>query len=88
MNVNVSTPDPLLFDQPGQWPKWIRRFTRYKTVSGLEEKPGRVQVDTLLIYTMGDKAEDILATIKLSLEDSENFDIIRDLTITSRPEQT
>lgn len=55
---------------------WIRRFDRYETVPGLEEKPEKIQMDTQ-IYCMRDKAEDILATFKLSHEDSKNFDLTK-----------
>lgn len=43
---------------------------------GLEEKLEKFQMDTQ-IYCLRDKAEDILATFKLSHEDSENFDLIK-----------
>ena len=63
MNSNVSTPEPFPFDLPEQWPEMCRA----------SEKSSE---DTL-IYSMGDKAEDILDTFKLSLGDSENFNIVK-----------
>lgn len=77
MNISASTPEPFTFDQPGQWLKWARRLIRYRTVSSLEKKPERVQVGTL-IYSMGDKAEGILATFNLSQEDSEKFYVVKE----------
>ena len=46
------------------WPKWLRRFDRYRVVSGLNSKPQTEQVSTLL-YAMGDSADDILQTLRL-----------------------
>ena len=77
MNNNVSPPESFPFNQPGQWQRWMKRFSRYRTVSGLEEKPEKVQVD-IFINCMGGKAEAILATFKLSHEDSENFELVKE----------
>ena len=49
------------------WPKWIKRFERYRIASGLNTKPDRQQVSTLL-YSMCDCAEDILITLKIDEE--------------------
>jgi len=46
------------------WPKWLRRFDRYRVASGLNNKPQTEQVSTLL-YAMGDSADDILQTLQL-----------------------
>ena len=46
------------------WPKWLRRFDRYRVASGLNSKPETEQVSTLL-YAMGDSADDILQTLQL-----------------------
>ena len=46
------------------WPKWLRRFDRYRVASGLNNKPQTEQVSTLL-YAMGDSADDILQTLRL-----------------------
>ena len=46
------------------WPKWFRRFDRYRVASGLNSKPQTEQVSTLL-YAMGDSADDILQTLRL-----------------------
>ena len=49
------------------WPKWHRRFERYRVASGLNNKPQTEQVSTLL-YAMGDSADDILQTLRLDEE--------------------
>lgn len=55
-------PENFDFTKPELWAKWIRRFERYRSVSGLSTKDDAVQVDALL-YCMGDAAEDILNTL-------------------------
>ncbi|XP_054765371.2 uncharacterized protein K02A2.6-like [Lytechinus pictus] len=63
-----SLPLPDSFDKVGglnqaeQWPKWARRFERYRTASGLAAKPDGEQVSTLL-YAMGDCADHIIVSI-------------------------
>ncbi|XP_048583332.1 uncharacterized protein LOC5501785 isoform X2 [Nematostella vectensis] len=51
-------------EQIENWTKWIKRFERYRTASGLKDKTDTEQVSTLL-YAMGDCADDILATLKV-----------------------
>ncbi|XP_068671098.1 uncharacterized protein [Montipora capricornis] len=46
------------------WPKWLRRFDRYIVASGLSTKPETEQV-SILLYAMGDSADDILQTLRI-----------------------
>ena len=73
----VSQPEPFDFSNPEEWPRWLRRFERFRQASGLTEKSEEAQVNTL-IYCMGDKAEDILHSFKLSAEDAKKFDTVKD----------
>ncbi|MCG8620805.1 MAG: hypothetical protein MJE68_02235, partial [Proteobacteria bacterium] len=52
----VAPPELFNFSRPNEWTKWIRRFERYKSASGLKEKTPEAQVNTL-IYTMGAEAD-------------------------------
>ena len=71
--VTTHLPLPGKFDggkgpnQSELWPKWIKRFERYRIASGLSQKQQREQVSTLL-YAMGDCADDILITLRLDEE--------------------
>ena len=56
----IAPPAPMDFAKSEEWPKWIRRFERFRQASGLSGKPDADQVNTL-IYSMGDEADDILA---------------------------
>ena len=72
INYSMPAPEGFNFDKPDQWPCWIRRFDRYREASGLAQQKDEKQIDTL-IYSMGDKAEDILATFTLSEADSKKY---------------
>ena len=72
----VTPPEQFTFGHPEQWPKWIRRFERFRKASSLEEKAEEAQVNTL-IYAMGNDAEDILRSIRLSDDDSKKYDVVK-----------
>ena len=55
------------FSTPTEWPNWIRCFERFRNASGIAEKSKESQKDTL-IYSMEDKADDILQSFNLSKE--------------------
>ena len=58
-SLPLEGPKQFDFSSPDDRPKWIRRFERFREASGLSSKPDERQVNTL-IYSMGDKADDIL----------------------------
>ena len=72
----ISTPEPFCFTRPQEWPKWIRRFERFRIASGLVSRGEEVQVNTL-IYAMGDEADDILRAFTLSEEDRKSYAIVK-----------
>ena len=73
----VSPPETFDFSQPDSWPRWIRRFERFCQASGLSSKGEESQVNTL-IYTMGDKADDILSSFGLSEENQKKYSVVRE----------
>jgi hypothetical protein len=58
----IHPPPKFDFTKPEEWPKWIRRFERFRIASGLELQSEEYQVNTL-IYTMGDDAEYIVTSL-------------------------
>jgi hypothetical protein len=60
-------PEPFNFSKPQTWHKWIQRFDRFRSASGLEDKSGVTQVNSL-IYSMGPEADDIFASFELNDE--------------------
>ena len=73
-NYQVSPPERFKFTQPREWSKWIRRFKRFRTATELATKDDEVQVNTL-IYSMGDEADDILRSFKLSDADKKKYSV-------------
>ena len=75
-SFQVAPPEPFNFSRPNEWTKWIRRFERYKSASGLKEKSAETKVDTL-IYTMGAKADDIFQSFGLSDDDKKKYETVK-----------
>ncbi|KAK0156520.1 hypothetical protein N1851_000189 [Merluccius polli] len=74
---NIQPPEPFDFSKPHEWPKWIRRFERFRQASNLTASSDDNQVNTL-IYCMGDEADDVLRGLKLSDTDLRNYSKVRE----------
>ena len=72
----VSLPENFNFSQPQEWPRWIRRFERFRKSAALAEKDDEVQVNTL-IYSMGDEADDILRCFKLKDDEVKKYSVVK-----------
>ena len=68
--------EPFSFSRLSEWPKWARRFERFRVASGLGSKGEEVQVNTLL-YAMGDDADDILRSFQLSAADQKKYSEVK-----------
>ena len=68
--------DKFDFAKPEEWPRWIRRFERFKHASDLSSKSEEVQVSTL-VYSLGDKAEDIVQSFKLTDDELKKYDTVK-----------
>ena len=70
-------PPPAKFDvsKPEEWPKWKKRFERYRIASGLDVQPGENQVNALL-YTMGEDAEDVVTSLQLTDEALTEYETV------------
>ena len=73
--IPLLPPKKFDFSHPDIWPRWIKRFKRYRVASGLSAKDEQVQISTL-IYAMGEEAEDILASFGLNVEDGGKFSVV------------
>ena len=71
----LSAPDQFDFTKKSQWPTWLQRFEMLRTASKLSDDLQPRQVDSL-IYTMGEKAEDIFKSFNLPDEDSVDYDVV------------
>lgn len=61
-HFQVPPPPSFNFTKPEEWPKWIKRFERFRIASGLELQAEENQVNTL-IYTMGEEVEDVITSL-------------------------
>lgn len=74
-SFHVSTPENFTF-KPEDWERWIRRFERFRIASKLDKENAAAQVNTL-IYSMGDEADDILASLKLTDEERASYTSVK-----------
>ena len=64
------------FAKPEEWSRWIRRFERFRQTSDLTSKSEDAQISTL-VYSLGDKAEDILTSFNLKDEELKKYDTVK-----------
>ena len=74
-DFRVSPPEAFNFSRPEEWDKWIKRFECFRHASGLAEKEETSQIHTL-IYTMGDEAEDILNSFRLTEDQGKEYNTV------------
>ena len=61
--------------QADLWPRWLKRFERYRIASGLCDDSEEEQVG-MLLYSMGDCADDILVTLSIDEEKSSYKEVV------------
>ncbi|UYV76787.1 hypothetical protein LAZ67_14002017, partial [Cordylochernes scorpioides] len=66
--ARIQPPETFDFSTPNEWPKWRKRFERYLVVSVMKKKEEADKID-LLMYLMGDRADDIFKTFKFEKEE-------------------
>ena len=71
----VNPPEQFSFNKPDEWLKWSRRFERFRQTSGLVEKEGVIQINTL-IYSMGSEADEILNSFVMTEDKKKDYGII------------
>ena len=72
----ISAPEPFDFTKTEDWPKWIRRFERFRQSSELTNKSQKNQINTL-IYSMGDAADDIYQSFRLTEEQAADYETVK-----------
>ena len=77
------SPEKFSFRKPEEWTKWIQCFKQFSQTSGLNSRSKESQVNAL-IYTMGDKADNILHSFHLSEEDSKNYNTVKEISSRSK----
>ena len=64
-SFQLQLPEKFDFSRQENWLKWSPRFERFRHASGLTKEEEESQINTL-IYAMGDQANDIFNSLKLS----------------------
>ena len=68
---------PKEFDfLPENWPEWISRWSRFRTVSKLNTEEEGVQIDSL-IYSMGTRAESIFSSLGLGEDEVGVYNAVK-----------
>ena len=75
-SFRVQLPEKFDFSRQEEWPKWSRRFERFRQASGLAKEEEESQINTL-IYAMGDQADDILNSFKLSTTQLKQYHTVK-----------
>ena len=75
--MNLQPPTPFLLANSKEWPKWKQRFEQYRQASRLAEKGEERQVTTLL-YCLGEDAEEVLDTTRISDKDRKKYQNVID----------
>ena len=73
----VKPPKSFDFAKHEEWPRWIKRFDRYRIVSGLHKRNEELQVNAFL-YAMGGEAEDIMSSFTFAEgTDAMKYDVVK-----------
>ena len=82
-HINVPFPDPMPqkigSEQAEAWPRWLRRFERFRAASGLNSKSEYDKIEKTLFYAFGPAIEDILVTVKVDETKSTYDEVIKTL---------
>ena len=70
--MEIAPQEKFSFDA-SKWLAWKQRYEHFRVASDPCNKAGERQV-AMLVYAMGEKAEDIFTSFKLSGDDSKKYD--------------
>ena len=73
---HIAPPKQFEFSQPNSWHVWIKRFERFRLASGLSEQDESTQI-AALVYSMGSKAETVLASFTLKEDERKAYDSVK-----------
>ncbi|XP_046392169.1 uncharacterized protein LOC124160378 [Ischnura elegans] len=71
LTAGVTAPSQFSFVAK-DWPRWAQRWERYWVASGLKKQSDEEQLN-MLVYVMGEKAEDVLLSLQLSAADKKKY---------------
>ena len=81
--ASLQLQENFSFSTPDEWPRWSRRFDRYRIASGLDKRTEDLRVNTLL-YVMCSEAQDISESFGLFSARRKNFDFAKTVRSSTR----
>ncbi len=72
--MEISPPEKFSFEIEN-WGAWKQRFQRFRAASDLATKSEERQI-AMLLYAMGERAEDIFTSFGLSDDDSKQYNVV------------
>ena len=61
-SLSVKPPKSSDFSKFEEWPRWVKRFERYRVISGLSKQEGALHVNALL-YALSGESEDFFRSL-------------------------
>lgn len=74
--AGLQPPGELEFSRPETWPRWLKRFERYLSVSNAACRGDKEKID-MLCYLMGERAEEILSQIMPDLSATTSYEAVK-----------
>ena len=74
-SYQMPPPKNFSFSIAEERPKWFRWFQGFRKASGLTDKSSENQV-IMLVYTMGDAADDIIFSFSPTDYEKKNYDTV------------
>lgn len=71
----LAAPGKFDFSKVTEWPRWLKRFERYRIASGLDKQSQEFQVNSFM-YAAGDDAEDILNVLPLTEAQKKSYNAV------------
>ncbi len=68
----LTPPGKFDFTNTTEWPRWMKRFERYRIASGLDKQSQEYQVNTFM-HAAGEDAEEILYVLPLTEEEKRSY---------------
>ena len=73
-SYQISAPEPFDFANTEEWPRWVRRFERFRESSELSQKSEENRIST---FIMGDAAEDIFESFKWEDQEQKTYENVK-----------
>ena len=77
MAPQLVPPGKFDFTSVNEWPRWMKRFERYRIASGLDKQSEEFQVNAFM-YAAGNDAEDILNVLPLTEDQKKSYRSVTD----------